>query len=79
MKRQDDVWQDVLLPGWLRAKSRNSKVSIDLLKDSERREQIAERAGQTIKEYFSWDRVCSKTLAVYNEALGRSGKELRIR
>ena len=55
------------------------QMIVDLLKDPEKRKQIGERARQTIKEYFSWDSVCSKTLAVYNEALGRSGKELRIR
>ena len=49
--------------------TRLAQTVIDLLLDHPKRKQIGERASQTIKEHFSWESVCSKTLEVYKEVL----------
>jgi glycosyltransferase involved in cell wall biosynthesis len=48
--------------------ARLAETVIDLLLDDQRRRAIGEKASQTIKENFSWESVCSKTLDVYKEA-----------
>jgi len=42
-----------------------AQTIIDLLLDHEKRRQIGERASQTIREHFSWDSVCARTIALY--------------
>jgi glycosyltransferase involved in cell wall biosynthesis len=51
---------------------RLAETVIDLLLDHSKRRRIGERASQTIKEHFSWEGVCSKTLEVYQEVLNGS-------
>jgi glycosyltransferase involved in cell wall biosynthesis len=51
--------------------TRLAQTVIDLLLDHRKRREIGERASQTIKEHFSWESVCSKTLDVYRDALSR--------
>jgi len=46
-----------------------AETIIGLLNDDNRRRQIAERAKQTIRQHFSWDSVCSRTINVYEEVL----------
>jgi phosphatidylinositol alpha-1,6-mannosyltransferase len=50
--------------------ARLAETVIDLLLDHQKRRQIGERASQTIKEHFSWESVCSRTLEVYGELIG---------
>ena len=50
--------------------ARLAQTIIDLLLDHQKRKQIGERASQTIKEHFSWSRVCCRTLEVYGEVMG---------
>jgi glycosyltransferase involved in cell wall biosynthesis len=49
-----------------------AQTIIDLLHNHERRKHIGEKARQTIREHFSWDSVCSRTMDVYREARGQS-------
>jgi phosphatidylinositol alpha-1,6-mannosyltransferase len=49
--------------------TRLSETIIDLLLDHQKRKQIGERASQTIKEHFSWESVCSRTLEVYGKVI----------
>ena len=46
-----------------------AQIIIDLIENEPKRRQIGERARQTIKEFFSWDRVCGETIQVYQEAI----------
>jgi len=46
---------------------------VDILRDDERRRQIGMQAQKTIKENFSWERICADTDAVYMEAVRRYG------
>ncbi|MEQ8675444.1 MAG: glycosyltransferase family 4 protein [Aggregatilineales bacterium] len=48
-----------------------AQVIIDLLEDDTRRNRIGEKARQTIAKYFSWESVCQKTIAVYENVKGR--------
>jgi glycosyltransferase involved in cell wall biosynthesis len=52
--------------------ARLAETVIDLLLDHQKRREIGERASQTIKEHFSWESVCSKTVGVYKTVLQRS-------
>jgi len=44
------------------------KVITDLLGDDERRARIGRAAGRLVREHFSWDRICARTLDTYAEA-----------
>ena len=46
-----------------------AETIIGLLHDDSRRSHIAEQAKQTIRQHFSWDSVCSRTIKVYEEVL----------
>jgi glycosyltransferase involved in cell wall biosynthesis len=46
-----------------------AQTIIDLLLDHQKRRQVGERASRTIREHFSWESVCSKTLEVYKKVL----------
>jgi len=50
--------------------TRLAETVIELLLDHQKRREIGERASQTIKEHFSWESVCSRTLEVYGEVIG---------
>ena len=50
--------------------TRLAQTIIDLLLDHQKRRQIGERASQTMREHFSWESVCSRTLEVYGEVIG---------
>jgi glycosyltransferase involved in cell wall biosynthesis len=52
-----------------------AETVVRLLTDSNRRRTIAERARQTIQEHFTWDSVCSKTIDVYMEVLGKHNSQ----
>jgi glycosyltransferase involved in cell wall biosynthesis len=42
---------------------------VQLLEDPIRRQTIGENARRTIREPFSWDAVCSRTVDVYRQAI----------
>jgi glycosyltransferase involved in cell wall biosynthesis len=46
-----------------------AKCIIDLLKDDTRRRYIGTNAAKTIENYFSWDRVCTSTVQIYERAI----------
>lgn len=46
-----------------------AKTIIGLLQNDTRRLAIGKRASQTIREHFSWDRVCEKTIQIYQAAI----------
>jgi len=46
-----------------------AQTIIGLLQDDARRMAIGQRASQTIREHFSWDSICEKTLQVYQAAI----------
>ena len=46
-----------------------AELIIDVLQDDEKRKTIGENARKTIEEHFSWESVCSKTLAIYEQAI----------
>jgi glycosyltransferase involved in cell wall biosynthesis len=50
-------------------RTRLAETIIDLLLDHQKRRQIGERASQTIREHFSWESVCSKTVEAYKKIL----------
>ena len=46
-----------------------ARAIVDLLGDEEKRKSIGAAAAKTIREHFSWERVCEKTLAVYRDTM----------
>lgn len=48
-----------------------AEMIIGVLKDSDRRLALGQNANATLDHYFSWKRICSDTLAVYETALNR--------
>jgi len=51
-----------------------ARTIIELLSDEERCRAIGNEAYQTIKEHFSWDSVCDRTLDLYREVLRRGAQ-----
>jgi len=45
-----------------------ARAIIDLLGDPAKRRSIGAAAARTIREHFSWDRICARTLDTYAEA-----------
>ena len=41
---------------------------VELLGDTDRRQAIGDRASETIRNNFSWDAVCERTIAAYSAA-----------
>jgi glycosyltransferase involved in cell wall biosynthesis len=50
---------------------------VGLLGDHALRDRIGARARQTVREHFSWDVICRRTVEVYQALLGRDGPALR--
>jgi starch synthase len=42
---------------------------VELLGDTDRRAAIGGRAAETIRNHFSWDAVCERTIAAYRGAI----------
>jgi glycosyltransferase involved in cell wall biosynthesis len=77
--------EDSFIPGVLRAGEHLVRVRpddtpqlartiVELLDDEERRSAIGARASRAVKEHFSWDGVCAKTLEVYGEAIRKNAR-----
>ena len=45
-----------------------AQMIVDLLHDEERRTLIGNLAASTVLENFSWERVCTRTISVYERA-----------
>ena len=48
---------------------RLAAVLIGLLRDDARRERIGRAAHETVRQQFSWDAVCARTLDIYRGAM----------
>ena len=46
-----------------------ARTIVELLSDEERCRAIGHRASQMVKEHFSWDSVCARTLDLYREVI----------
>lgn len=49
-----------------------SDAIIQLLEDTKKREFIGNNARKTIRDHFSWEKVCNQTLGLYNKCLSDS-------
>ncbi len=50
-----------------------ARVIIDLLRDEPKCRRIGQNARRLVKERFSWEGICQKTVEVYENARRRSG------